>query len=364
MKISFCIASLSSGGAEHQLAILCNELVTVGYKIEIVTFADLPDHYYIDNRIVRKRISPNKSSVRKFIGIFRYYAKNNSDIIFAFGQRESRILSIPLLFNRKVFIVGERNANYYKHNILQSALNALAYNRSKYIIPNSHTQAKLILKRFPRLSDKIKIITNYTDLNKYTIERYPLDKTRKICVFARYNEQKNYIRFANALIIVKKEFGCNFKVDWFGRMKSKGNSLDEGFVKLKKHIEQNDLEDIFALNDAVPNVESVIQSYQALCLPSIYEGFSNTISEAICCGRPVLAGNVSDNPTMVHDGVNGFLFNPLNERDIANKLILLLKLSDEELLNMSAQSRKIAKNIFSKHRFVSSYNEIFKNSLQ
>lgn len=359
MKICFIITSFSSGGAEHQLQELANCLVDYGYEIEITTFADLPDHYKLDKRIIRKRIAPHKNKFRKLFGLWKHILQNDASIFFTFGQRES-ILSVPaFLFNHKHLYVGERNSDLRGFSKLKYYILFLVYKRANCIIPNSQTQGLIITTAFPSLSSKIHIITNYTDINKY-LNNYPQERNViQICIFARYSEQKNYRRFAKALQEIKKECSIPFHVDWFGNKSVNNTRVKSEHTHFNDLINQFDINDIITLNDAITNVSSKMREYDAFCLPSIFEGFSNSISEAICSGLPALVSDVSDNSVMVKDGINGFLFDPLDVESIKNSFIRFLHLSYDERKKMSNNSRRLAETLFDKKVFIKKYISLF-----
>ena len=46
-RITLFIASLSSGGAEHQLVTLAQFLKEKGFHVTIVNYSDTPDHYSV-----------------------------------------------------------------------------------------------------------------------------------------------------------------------------------------------------------------------------------------------------------------------------------------------------------------------------
>ncbi|PPG03581.1 glucosyl transferase [Pseudoclavibacter sp. RFBI5] len=65
-------------------------------------------------------------------------------------------------------------------------------------------------------------------------------------------------------------------------------------------------------------------------MPSIAELQSIATMEAMASGLPVVAADAMALPHLVHDGENGFLFEPNNKRDLAEKLSKVLSLSSSE----------------------------------
>ena len=65
----------------------------------------------------------------------------------------------------------------------------------------------------------------------------------------------------------------------------------------------------------------LMRRYDALVLPSMWEGVPNVVCEALASGLPVLASDVSDIPLLLQDGVNGFLFAPHKVEGIAGAII-------------------------------------------
>jgi glycosyltransferase involved in cell wall biosynthesis len=63
----------------------------------------------------------------------------------------------------------------------------------------------------------------------------------------------------------------------------------------------------------------------ALVLSSTNEGFPNVIYEAMAMGRPVISTNVGSIQDIIKDGYNGFLVEPKNPEQLAEKIIYVLK---------------------------------------
>lgn len=358
--ITFFISSLSSGGAEHQLAILANLLVEKEYQVKIITYIDTPDHYPISEKIERIRLGANKANWLKVINIWYYFFNIKQGTVIAFGSFCS-FLAIPsIVFHKHVSIIagerciwGDKIPWYEKVNL------SFLYHRAKYIVPNSNAQSQQIIARNPVYGDKVRTIINYTDINKYIVKPLAHHSIIRIGVFARYEEQKNILRFLQAVYNITKEGHSGFVVEWFGSKSLTSEVQIQYYKECVDAIERLGLSEIVRFNDKTNKVAELIPEFDALCLPSLVEGFSNSLSEYICCGRPVICSNVADNSVMVHDGENGFLFDPTNVSSITSALRQILTSSFEQRSAMGNRSREIAESLFNRESFVNSYISLF-----
>ncbi|MHB1171879.1 MAG: glycosyltransferase [Lacisediminihabitans sp.] len=75
-------------------------------------------------------------------------------------------------------------------------------------------------------------------------------------------------------------------------------------------------------------------------MPSIAELQSIATMEAMASALPIVAANAMALPHLVHQGENGFLFEPGSVTDLAAKLTDVLTLSDDDLLQMKKSSLK------------------------
>ena len=67
-------------------------------------------------------------------------------------------------------------------------------------------------------------------------------------------------------------------------------------------------EEAVSLPGATDDVPGAMNGFDVFVLPSLNEGISNTILEAMASGLPVLASDVGGNPELVVEGTTGFLF--------------------------------------------------------
>ena len=152
--------------------------------------------------------------------------------------------------------------------------------------------------------------------------------------------------------------GATFVIDCYGSQKFSNPILQVYYDGLVSLIEKFEIGDVLRLHDSIKNVAEEMNRSDAVCLPSLHEGFSNTISEAICCGKPVICSDVADNSVMVHDGENGYLFNPLDVDGLVDAFIRFFNLSVDNKKLMGEKSREIAENLFDANVFVNAYEKL------
>jgi len=91
---------------------------------------------------------------------------------------------------------------------------------------------------------------------------------------------------------------------------------------LKSIVYKNNIENyVKFLGELEPeNVQNVMLNSDCFVLPSHSEGTPNVIKEAMACGVPVIATNVSGNPELVKNGETGLLFEPGDVNTLSNHL--------------------------------------------
>lgn len=76
---------------------------------------------------------------------------------------------------------------------------------------------------------------------------------------------------------------------------------------LERCIAEEGLAEVVWLAGERADVAQLMRSFDCFVLPSLAEGISNTVLEAMASGLPVLASRVGGNPELVRDGVDGVL---------------------------------------------------------
>jgi sugar transferase (PEP-CTERM/EpsH1 system associated) len=112
------------------------------------------------------------------------------------------------------------------------------------------------------------------------------------------------------------------------------------------------------LPGAIGNIPDALRRFDVFVLPSLSEGISNTVLEAMASGVPVVATAVGGNLELVEDGYCGRLFPP---GDVTTLARLLAGYIADPLLRQAhaVAARRVAVERFSLDTMVRKYQEIY-----
>lgn len=94
-------------------------------------------------------------------------------------------------------------------------------------------------------------------------------------------------------------------------------------------------------------------------LPSLAEGLSNALLEAMSCGLPVVATRVGGSEDLVIDGVNGLLVEPGSIQPLADAILRLLE-DRPAVLQMGMRARATVESGYSLVRVAERYLELYR----
>lgn len=143
------------------------------------------------------------------------------------------------------------------------------------------------------------------------------------------------------------------------RVKIMGDDTTEEAVRLKKYIEEKHLDNIEFLGfKSGAELEDVIKEARFTLIPSIwYDNLPNTALESFQYSKPVIASNIGSLPELVIDGFNGYLFEPGNAQELAEKIKQFDE--DESVRKMGVNSRSRLEDRFAPATHYDSLMRVF-----
>ena len=213
----------------------------------------------------------------------------------------------------------------------------LIWREAAAVISNSEGLKELALKTAP--AQRIAIIHNGIDLEKFK----PLENSAS---------REKFIITPGASRITDRK-GLNYLIEAVAKLSPKypqihlrimgeGNALS----KLKKLVADLQLENRVEFLGRIPReiTTPYYQEASLFVLPSLNEGMSNAMLEALASGLPLLSTATGGASELIEEGVNGLILRFKDSQDIAEKIQRLI--DDPELARkMGEASRKRAEKM-------------------
>jgi glycosyltransferase involved in cell wall biosynthesis len=246
------------------------------------------------------------------------YNKGKIDIVHAY-------FFWPIFLSRilKKFYKFRLIENRENHNILP-----LLYN--------------LILRLTNNTPDKVICVSNAILNETKKIEKIQQDRLIKIYNGVEINKKlKKQIKKGKKLNLIyvgrlSKEKGVRYLIEAFNKIyNDQLRLLIVGDGKEREKLEKLAGEKIEFLGYR-RETYSLLNSSDIFILPSLTEGCSISILEAMSLGKPIIATNVGGTPELIQDGKNGLL--------ISSKDIIALKEAIEKLVKDKKLRDKFGKN--------------------
>jgi len=247
------------------------------------------------------------------------------------------------------------------HGVYKNKFFSKVMGFGKFVICPSNFVARYMREKFSVPEEKIVVIPRWVDLNRFKYTPYK-DKINLNVILAvgRISPSKGYEYLIDAFkVLVRNNPYLKLKI-----VGEPDKSKIKYFNYLKSLINR------FSLNYNVEfvgfkkNIEDLLKEAKILVVPSVIEeSFSRVVIEAFASGVLVVATKVGGISEIIEDGVNGFLVEPRNSKEIAyriNKLLNEPKLAN----NFSINARKKTESFYNIDKCLEKNREVYQKTIK
>ena len=344
-------------GTEIATYYIAEHLAQHGHEVHVITSLDegLPEKscekgFHI-HRLPRVRI--------RFVGVLAFWVdivrtlqKIKPDIVHAqsFGSGMPALLSNRLL--KIPYVIYGRGSDVYLPDwFTKLTAKGILKNASTVIALTEHMKDAMQAI----YSRDVIIVPNGINLNEVAErEAEGGNPGKKILFVGRLHPVKGTQYLLGAMSIVHREL-------------PEAKLILVGDGEEREHLET--LTDNLGIRECVEfagrvpheRVQDYMSQAKVFVLPSLSEGFPVTILEAMACGLPVVATRVGGVPDIIEDGANGYLIDAMNQEQIAEALLKLLR--DEELRKGISEKNRVTAEKYRWDTVVVTLEGIYQGSL-
>jgi sugar transferase (PEP-CTERM/EpsH1 system associated) len=373
------IYHLGVGGLENGLVNLINHIPTQRYRHAIVClkgYSDFSQRIMTENVEIVALHKREGNDVSVYINLFKTLRRLKPDIVHTrnLGTLEGQV--IAALAGAKARVHGEHGRDMFdlhgksrKYNLLRKAIRPFV----NHFIAVSRDLESWLANTVGAAPDRINQIYNGVDSLRFHPrnrkdsgagqfpelgEGFFTEKTFVIGSVGRMTDVKNFPSLVKAFLMLLEEMPTARE-----RLRllivGDGNSRLECMGMLRDAGAEN----LAWLPGERADIPELMRVMDLFVLPSLGEGISNTILEAMSTGLPTVATRVGGNGELVIEGVTGMLVSPGTPTTVM-EAILKYYLNPDLIANHGKAARQRIEASFSMKAMTEGYLRVYDEALR
>lgn len=242
------------------------------------------------------------------------------------------------------------------------------------IIANEVT-AERIVRQAKVEADRVQLVPVGVDTEQYKpkhditeiVKKYALENNNIVLFVGRICADKGVEYLIKAADIVVNQYGkknVSFVIVGPSEQFTKHYAKSDNYIeKIRQLVDDYGLSEKVIFTGTV-QLDDKIQLYAAcnmVVIPSVVDLDPQVQIEAMASGKPVIGTNVGTMPRRIKHGQSGFIVEPADEKQLADKIIYLLD-NPEERKKMGICARKTVEENYSAEHMASRMLEVFKDA--
>ena len=370
-RILYLLPTLAAGGTERQAMELVRHLDRTKFEPIVVTIYDpatVPIEISPGDDPVLSLRKPlgklgNLIALARLVGLIR---ARRPDILQSYLRTADLCLRLAGLLAphpRMVTSLRTRIAGFWSRPWQWTE--RVLWRASRVIVSNSAAAAEEAeaLLGIPRA--RLRVIENGVDIRRF---RPPPDvkaakralglseSARVVGMVARYSPVKDHRTLLQAVHMLRREgrWPAQAKLLLVG-----GTTFAEARAEVERLVREWDLAPVVEVRGVTPAIESVYHALDVLVLPSRYEGFPNTVLEAMACGVPAIVSEAANAVGVVLEGETGWVFPTGDARSLAQRLESTLTLAADTRQRLAHLARVRVEQHYSLRVMVDRYQQLY-----
>jgi glycosyltransferase involved in cell wall biosynthesis len=369
-KVLWLIRGLGAGGAEKLLAMSLPYLNWKVFDYQVAYFLKSKSHSVPEFERAGVRVfclnSESPFDFRVLFRLVRLLRKQEIEILHVFSPYAGIVGRLAARLAGVKAVVYTEHSTLENQNALGRLGNILTYPLNDATIGVSQAVLRSVLRWQLARRGTFQTIYNGIDLNALDTNRVNPDQVKKslginprhrvVGNVAHLRPAKGHLYLLQAARLVLDQYPeVTFVV--VGREKVKGY-----LRRLEEVAERLEIGDRVLFTGFRPDAIQITSAFDIFVLSSLWEGFGIVLLEAMALGKPVIGTRVGGIPEVIEDGVNGYLVEPRNPEQLAEKVVQLL--GDEALRSqMGQQGMQRVRDRFSIRDTVKAVEDVYTSVL-
>jgi GalNAc-alpha-(1->4)-GalNAc-alpha-(1->3)-diNAcBac-PP-undecaprenol alpha-1,4-N-acetyl-D-galactosaminyltransferase len=346
-KILIFIGNLDTGGAERVVSTLANQWAMENFEITLCLTTNNIVKFNIHKNVKINSLPQSCNLLHKLLNIRALIKQNSAKNVISFLPHINILVLIASLFLKKNIIISERiHPKFYKKFYFIRILRFFLYGICTKIVFQTESSRNSLFYLGKNKNNEY-VIPNPCD-EKF-INSSIAYENKLIINVGRFTQQKRQSLLINIFSEIHKNNN-----DW------KLLIVGSGELKplLVNQIIKLNLTESVQLLDSTTDLLELYKKASIFSLTSEFEGFPNTLMEAMAMGLPSISFDCLSGPReLTNDGENSFLINMNNLDEYKSGLEILIK-SNEIRKQIGIASKRSIKNRYRINVIIEEWNNL------
>ena len=355
MKVSNIFTSLDFGGVESRAAIISNNTKKALHKFVAINGGGKAANIIVNKggEVTLLMQKPSIPSARAIISLYRNFKAENPDVVHTRGAEANfhgliaaRLAGVPVRIGEEIGIPN--------HSAKAKIIFKFSYLFANKVIGISDAVTDWLIESGEVPASKAVRIYNPVTIPEPRNKSDVQSDIFRVGFVGRLEPVKNPLALLEAIALVVDK-GYNIELSIVGDGSQKQLLIDRA--------RELNISDRVLFHGFQDKPDQYVRQCNVYVQPSISEGFGLALVEAMGCAVPVIATAVGGAPEIINDNYTGWLIHKTDAETVAEKLVEVLKIPEDTLIDIGLAGRKSIETRFEPAVYMKELDLLYINEL-